>query len=373
MPRRSRQEPARRRLRLAGTTLVACLASLTLAAQALAIVGGEPAPPGRWPWMAGLLEAKTHSVAQAQFCGGVVISPRRVLTAGHCVIDETSRSIDVLVGRTRLTEAGGRRIPVQSISVYPGLVSRRTPGLDAAVITLKSDAGVPPLALARPGQDAAWAPGTSAWTIGWGAINGTDSPGGNRYYADRLRELQVPVQGDDACESAYGIGVSDLPYRRAWLLCAGAADGIASACFGDSGGPLVVGGPEAWLDVGIVLGSDACASPGYYDLFARVDAISGFALGAKLTRQPDPVARPRITGRLAAGAEVHCTPGRWRGSRARFTYRWTRTGDRRQHVLGRLASYRLTARDARAGVSCAVTGSNRGGRNTATARPLRRH
>jgi hypothetical protein len=180
--------------------------ALMAAAPAEAIVGGAPAPPGRWPWMVALLDASTRDAGQAQLCGGVVIAPRRVLTAGHCVIGERSRDIEVLVGRTRLTTHRGRRLPVRAISIFPGFVSGRTPSLDAAVLTLGAGVRIAPVALARPGQRAAWAPGTPAWTMGWGQLNARRSPGGEFYFADRLRELQQPVQGDDACERVYGQG-----------------------------------------------------------------------------------------------------------------------------------------------------------------------
>ena len=298
------------RRRLPAVALLAGLAVLVSAAPSGAVVGGSPAPPGRWPWMAAVLERDEADSAWAQYCGGVVIAPRRVLTAAHCAIGERSTAIDVLVGRTRLTVAGGRRVHVAAISVYPGYVTRREPSLDAAVLTLASDAGVPAVALARPGDDAAWSPGTQAWAMGWGRLNRRRSEGGQRYYADRLRELSVPIQGDDACERAFGLGFSDFPYRPEWLLCAGTAAGTAGVCFGDSGGPLVVGGPAGWLDVGVVAATDSCAARGYFDLYTRVDRISGFALARGLTAQPDPVRRPTVTGRLRAGRIVRCSPGR---------------------------------------------------------------
>jgi len=46
----------------------------------LRIAGGQPADPKEWPWMAALLREGT-----IQYCGGVLITDRHVLTAAHCV------------------------------------------------------------------------------------------------------------------------------------------------------------------------------------------------------------------------------------------------------------------------------------------------
>lgn len=44
------------------------------------IAGGQPADPKEWPWMAALLRE-----GAIQYCGGVLITDRHVLTAAHCV------------------------------------------------------------------------------------------------------------------------------------------------------------------------------------------------------------------------------------------------------------------------------------------------
>jgi secreted trypsin-like serine protease len=47
------------------------------------IVGGYPADKDKWPWMAAIVYSDTNR----QFCGGVLITDRHVLTAAHCVIE----------------------------------------------------------------------------------------------------------------------------------------------------------------------------------------------------------------------------------------------------------------------------------------------
>jgi hypothetical protein len=100
-----------------------------------------------------------------------------------------------------------------------------------------------------------------------------------------------------------------------------------------------------------------------------VDRVNAFASSSTAAVQPDPVAAPRIVGRLRAGGRVRCTTGRWRGAPTRLAVRWRRVGSRTVVDRGRV--HRLDAGDARRGVRCSVTGSSRGGRVTAEARALR--
>jgi V8-like Glu-specific endopeptidase len=60
--------------------LAACAALLACAAPASAVVGGEPIAPETVPWFA------------SGNCGGTLVAPDRILTAGHCVKATTSTS-----------------------------------------------------------------------------------------------------------------------------------------------------------------------------------------------------------------------------------------------------------------------------------------
>lgn len=45
------------------------------------VVGGRPADPKQWPWMAGIIRISLRDVV----CGAVLITDRHVLTAAHCL------------------------------------------------------------------------------------------------------------------------------------------------------------------------------------------------------------------------------------------------------------------------------------------------
>jgi len=348
--------------------LLAIGASLVAPASTSAIVGGSPAAPGRYPWMVALVAPGMSDAAAGFACGGTVIAPRRVLTAAHCVSSVAPSELNVLVGRERLSESGGRTIPVTGIALFPGYIGVRQP-LDAAIVTLGEDAGVAPVRLATAADTAALAPGTAAWVTGWGQLEAKPTPGGTNYYADRLRELSLPIVSDEACEASFGAGDGALVYRPRYKLCAGTGTGTTGDCYGDSGGPLAVETPTGWVQVGIVETGDGCASPGFYDIFTRVDRISAFARRSGLTQQPYPLTRPRVRGKLKAGARVRCASGRWANRPTTYVYSWYRYGVTRP-LPDVKASHRLTRADAENGITCTVLAFNSGGYYEAGAAPL---
>ena len=349
--------------------LLALGASLVAPASASAIVGGAPAAPGRWPWMAALVSPYSSDAAQGFTCGGTVIAPRRVLTAAHCVLGVAPSELAVVVGRQRLSQPGGKTIPVAGIAVFPGYVDSQRQPLDAAIVTLAEDAGVAPVRLATAADAAAWAPGTASWVAGWGQLEAKPTAGGTNYYADRLRELQLPLVSDEACEAAYGAGNEAVAYRPQYNLCAGTGTGTTGGCYGDSGGPLAVETPAGWVQVGIVETGDACASPGFYDIYTRADRISAFARRSGLTQQPYPLAAPHVRGKLKAGARVRCASGRWANRPRTYVYTWYRLSSGRSLAVSDVR-HTVTHADAESGLTCSVLAINAGGFYEAYAAPL---
>jgi trypsin len=250
------------------TTAVSILSSLLLANASLEdthqqrdllnpqtrIIGGVPAETQRYPYAVSLQYAGEH------FCGGSLVAPDIVLSAGHCNGEYSIGlgTYNVVVGRYDLNKGWiGESIKVKKEVRHPGfddftvdndfnIIQLNSPVTKTDVyVNLNVDASIP---------DA----GERLTVMGWGD---TDSSDDILEPSMILMETNLTYITNTRCEKSSGLlntqfGETFTDMAGALtsnMMCAASLG--KDACQGDSGGPLVVkstNGARNDVQVGVV-------------------------------------------------------------------------------------------------------------------------
>ncbi|MET8953144.1 serine protease [Streptomyces sp. NPDC004533] len=240
-------------LAAAAAATTALLGATTAVAAPRPIVGGTTTTTTAYPFMMQITDASGN-----QFCGGTLVSAKKVVTAAHCMAGETTGSVRVVGGRTYLNGTNGTVSKVSRIWVNPDYTNASN-GDDVAVLPLSSSMPYTTASYVSSSQTGVYAAGTTARIVGWG----TTSESGNS--SNQLRTATVPIVSDSSCKSSYG---SD--YVQSDMVCAGYTSGGVDTCQGDSGGPLLIGGVLA----GITSWGNGCAEAGYPGVYTRLATFS---------------------------------------------------------------------------------------------------
>jgi secreted trypsin-like serine protease len=238
--------------RVGGVALcaMALIAALTAgAAQASpragkSVIGGTAATADQWPFAAAVLTPTT-------LCTGTVISPTRVLTAGHCVGNPLTMTV-----RTNSTSAffGGEALGVSGVAFAPGFA--HTFENDLAILTLKTPTTATPIQLASAAEDAAYTqPGATLSVAGFGNRNPLiiGKPRIGLLTAANVSARFCPLPPWAICDAGRKVGFVIRKFRRKKKRQAVKA----TICSGDSGGPLVANTPAGPRLVGTAEASTA--------------------------------------------------------------------------------------------------------------------
>jgi secreted trypsin-like serine protease len=344
--------------------LASALGGAALAEDTEMIVGGTPAPEGKYPYQVRLYESMEDDKGH---CGGSLIAPQWVLTAAHCVTlegaaaeevedeeeDVEDEDTDVIISdgsggpaseSTQSPQSGDEEAPkivpmklvfvgygstdrtlttkVESAGIFPhpNYLERGLDGKgDIALIKLKEpikDAPVVPMA--DPATDKALAPPGAKVTItGWGAVWDPEDkevvnllseftpPSAleeNLNFPRKLQEVEVEVIDPDACRAAM------RPFEIADAeICVMKPGTPKNSCYGDSGGPLVVPADNArgFTQIGVVSWGVRCGREIVPNIFARVSYFHDW-LNETMEKNKDvapPVTKPVVVIEPAPAGE----------------------------------------------------------------------
>ena len=234
------------------------------------IVGGTNASVGEYPYAA-YLDGTVYS------CGGTLIAPEWVLTAGHRIALYSptvgpaipAAHITATVGRTDLNnESQGQESIAAAAIMHPLYAGGLVPQFDIALLRLAQPIeGYQTMKVVGADEDATWKPGTQSTIIGWGATK----EGGD--VSDVLKEAQVPILSDADCANAYRVAGPVSDYNAMNMICAGyLGRGGTDTCQGDSGGPLLVPTTLGFRQAGVTSWGYGCADPDYPGVYSRLGA-----------------------------------------------------------------------------------------------------
>ncbi|XP_036356698.1 elastase-1-like [Octopus sinensis] len=225
------------------------------------IVGGLAATDGQWPWQV-MLKGKLNSSHTTQ-CGGVLISPKWILTAAHCVYRPSLRNAGawtVTLGEYLINKPSGHEKNIKPIRIIRHENYSPTGGFenDIAMIELPeildlNPKSVFPICIASKQLSIDL---HDCWMTGWGNTEGTADP-------NVLQTLKVHIWHHQRCKDVWTGLIGD------GHICV--SSGNSGACLGDSGGPLSCKINDRFVLVGIASwGVTSCRNNDFPDVYSNV-------------------------------------------------------------------------------------------------------
>jgi secreted trypsin-like serine protease len=225
-------------------------------------------------------------------CSGTIVSQNVILTAAHCVVDETTGELEnpawfsVVTGSPDVTSPSAASNAVSQVFTYPGYDPSVERG-DAALLVLSKPIQEPTLRLAMTADAGSELGGTGAIIAGWGLTTAAaqSTPA-------MLQEASTVVQTSTYCQANSS---ANFPFDPTIELCAlNPPTFDTGTCSGDSGGPLIASDASAKpVLIGVTSAGPAnCSQTTRPDQFTRVSAISDWANSVIQQVAPAPAPAP---------------------------------------------------------------------------------
>eukprot|EP00980_Cylindrotheca_fusiformis_P014894 scaffold4061_cov108-Cylindrotheca_fusiformis.AAC.22 len=244
------------------------------------IVGGQDAKKGAFPFVAYLVDEENRLG-----CAGTLISPRIILTAGHCREAALRTARVGVYDSSSPFERGSEERSIALEVIHPQY-NNETIQNDLMLLLLDEPIpNIPTISLFRPSSNISGLPalfshelksGQPLYTMGWGLT----SEGVN---SKVLQIVELDYITNEACKSAKGVDITtmeevdynDLIYND--MLCTHyEGRKPRDACAGDSGGPLVLIDRKSFslVQVGVTSWGLACGDPVFPGVSSRIDDLS---------------------------------------------------------------------------------------------------
>jgi V8-like Glu-specific endopeptidase len=209
-------------MRRALVALAVVVAGIVTASPASAVTNGT-LDGNQHPSVGGLVSPTQYSDGTWIYCSATLISPTVVLTAAHC--GEEGETVTVTFDPAY---TDGDKVYTGTFHADPAYPGNQSDAHDIAVVVLdKAVKGITPSSLPEAGSLSALPADQLFTSVGYGAYEVTNSPGGHQYLYNDVRMVATGTLNST---------------NKTWLrISMNPATGDGGTCYGDSGGPNFLG------------------------------------------------------------------------------------------------------------------------------------
>lgn len=205
------------------SVLVAVLATAVLTTSPVVAITNGVVDGDAHPNVGGLVSPTQYSDGTWLYCSGTLISPTVFLTAAHC-----AENGDLVGVSFDTAYVDGDTVYGGTFYADPLYSQRQSDPHDLAVVVLDvAVQGIAPAPLPQAGALANLSKAQRFTSVGYGAYEVTNEPGGHQYLYDDVRMVAMGTLNAT---------------NKAWLrISMNPATGNGGTCYGDSGGPNFLG------------------------------------------------------------------------------------------------------------------------------------